>query len=146
MWCLPRVICNANSFYSFLYKPCIHTNLIKSPWQVCVRGGCSIDVHSPPYNTISSLATLVQSRVWSCLSFRSHFLKLKPLAISRIVHSKSASQLCAKLLKLLNGEKVNCIELFFFCNLATECGSELLWQPQNGLTPLVMELWMVCMC
>ena len=26
-------------FHSFLYKPCIHTNLIKILWQVCVWGG-----------------------------------------------------------------------------------------------------------
>ena len=52
------------------------------------------------------------------------------------MHFKSVSPLCGKLLKLLNGEKMDCSELFvggFFCNLATNCGGELLWQPQDGL-------------
>ena len=39
MGCLICEFGYANSFLSFLYQLCIHTNLNIIPWQVCVGGG-----------------------------------------------------------------------------------------------------------
>ena len=55
------VICNTNSFHCLLYKLCIHTNLIKILWQLCVFGeGVSLNWHRLPYSLID-MSKLVQS-------------------------------------------------------------------------------------
>ena len=77
MGCLLCLICNANSFHSFLYKPCIRTNFIKTPLEVCEGWGWGqlIYIVSPDRYvhlnfTISIFIMRVQSRVWSCALFQ----------------------------------------------------------------------------
>ena len=61
LWCLHCVICNTNSFQCLLYNRCLHTNLIKILWQLCVCGErVSLNLHRLPYSLID-MSIIVQS-------------------------------------------------------------------------------------